>query len=559
MADLKLKFKMPDDETLAKYIPIKGEKGERGEASGAPIPASSTSEMTDTTRTYVNTSDGHWYYYDGSSWADGGIYQSTGVQTDKTLSVVDEAADAQYTGLIGNALTDPAKVILPLLENVQYNRANDTYTANTKVLTTHGKVNFDDFVEITPPDGYTLGAFLIEASGSTVYNFAASPITLIPNKDWVIVLRNTDSSKDIDVITGKKLKIKYGGTVSNAMTIHGETTSYDFDANACMNDGRYFIRNGDGITLKNFPRNNENVILINHSSYTVSRAATQKFMLQEVYYPTSNETWTRLLSTNSHTGWKPWVKVSPPSLESALKGKKVSFYGDSITTFAGYIPDGNATYYTGSNAGVTNVDQTWWKKTIDALGLNLIVNNSWSGRRVSEVGRTDDGYKQENIEQLASASDTPEIIIIKLGINDFNNNIPLGDYSGNGKWGDDPTKFSNAYAIMLHRIMTTFPLAKIYCCTLNNTVRGNFVSNPTINGNGVTLAKWNERIKDIAGVFGAEIIDHNACGITEYNLSTYAGDYNATSGTGLHPNAAGMSLIANMTIEHLDNATRTRY
>lgn len=31
MADLKLKFKMPDDETLAKYISIKGEKGEKGD------------------------------------------------------------------------------------------------------------------------------------------------------------------------------------------------------------------------------------------------------------------------------------------------------------------------------------------------------------------------------------------------------------------------------------------------------------------------------------------------------------------------------------------------
>lgn len=31
MSELKFKFKMPDDETLAKYIPIKGEKGEKGD------------------------------------------------------------------------------------------------------------------------------------------------------------------------------------------------------------------------------------------------------------------------------------------------------------------------------------------------------------------------------------------------------------------------------------------------------------------------------------------------------------------------------------------------
>ena len=46
-------------------------------ASGSPLVASDTSEMTDTTKVYVNTTDGHWYYYDGDSWEDGGVYQGT--------------------------------------------------------------------------------------------------------------------------------------------------------------------------------------------------------------------------------------------------------------------------------------------------------------------------------------------------------------------------------------------------------------------------------------------------------------------------------------------------
>ena len=46
-------------------------------ASGAPIPVSSTSDMTDTDRIYVNTTDGKWYYYDGDSWEIGGTYQAT--------------------------------------------------------------------------------------------------------------------------------------------------------------------------------------------------------------------------------------------------------------------------------------------------------------------------------------------------------------------------------------------------------------------------------------------------------------------------------------------------
>ena len=48
--------------------------------SGAPLVASSTSEMTDTSRIYVNTADGNWYYYNGTTWVSGGTYQSSGIQ-----------------------------------------------------------------------------------------------------------------------------------------------------------------------------------------------------------------------------------------------------------------------------------------------------------------------------------------------------------------------------------------------------------------------------------------------------------------------------------------------
>lgn len=50
-------------------------------ASGSPLVASSVSGMTDTSRVYVNTSDGKWYYYNGSSWVSGGIYQSAGIDS----------------------------------------------------------------------------------------------------------------------------------------------------------------------------------------------------------------------------------------------------------------------------------------------------------------------------------------------------------------------------------------------------------------------------------------------------------------------------------------------
>ena len=58
----------------------------KGVASGSPLVATSVSGMTDTNRIYVNTTNGHWYYYDGSAWTDGGTYQSTGIDSNSITS-----------------------------------------------------------------------------------------------------------------------------------------------------------------------------------------------------------------------------------------------------------------------------------------------------------------------------------------------------------------------------------------------------------------------------------------------------------------------------------------
>ena len=81
------------DKPIVKTLMLKGEKGEKGEKgdpSGSPLVASSTSEMTDTTTVYVNTTDGYWYYYDGTDWQPGGVYQSTALPS-ATQDIIDNA------------------------------------------------------------------------------------------------------------------------------------------------------------------------------------------------------------------------------------------------------------------------------------------------------------------------------------------------------------------------------------------------------------------------------------------------------------------------------------
>lgn len=76
----------------------------RTEAYGSPLTAQTAAGMTDHTRVYVYTGSesgytaGHWYYWDGTQWTDGGIYNSTAVNTDPTLTLEGVAADAKATG-----------------------------------------------------------------------------------------------------------------------------------------------------------------------------------------------------------------------------------------------------------------------------------------------------------------------------------------------------------------------------------------------------------------------------------------------------------------------------
>jgi len=57
-------------------------------ADNNPLVASSINEMTNTNRIYVNTTDGNWYYYNGSAWAIGGVYQS--VENNDTLNDIEK-------------------------------------------------------------------------------------------------------------------------------------------------------------------------------------------------------------------------------------------------------------------------------------------------------------------------------------------------------------------------------------------------------------------------------------------------------------------------------------
>lgn len=71
---------------------------------GSPLQAKTAAEMTDKKKVYVYVGtetgyiNGNWYTWKETAWVSGGVYNSAAIQTDKTLTQSDKAADSAIVG-----------------------------------------------------------------------------------------------------------------------------------------------------------------------------------------------------------------------------------------------------------------------------------------------------------------------------------------------------------------------------------------------------------------------------------------------------------------------------
>lgn len=93
-------------------------------AVGSPLKASTVAQMTDKNKIYVYVgsesgyTNGNWYYWNGSAWVSGGVYNSVAVVTDPTLTLSGVPADAKATG--------------DKVTNLQNNKADNSHYFNLK-------------------------------------------------------------------------------------------------------------------------------------------------------------------------------------------------------------------------------------------------------------------------------------------------------------------------------------------------------------------------------------------------------------------------------------------
>lgn len=132
------------NEIRAQASAISADIAELQSMVGSPLVASTASAMTDHNKIYVYTgsesgyTNGNWYYWNGSAWTSGGVYNSTAFETDKTLSVENMAADAKAVTTKITSIINEFTVTATGATNL-YLHVGDTVEVDVTSLT--GQVN----------------------------------------------------------------------------------------------------------------------------------------------------------------------------------------------------------------------------------------------------------------------------------------------------------------------------------------------------------------------------------------------------------------------------------
>lgn len=236
-------------------------------------------------------------------------------------------------------------------------------------------------------------------------------------------------------------------------------------------------------------------------------------------------------------------------------GKTFSILGDSISTLEGYIPNGYKAFYEGDiceKAGIKTPEDTWWGKVINFFCGNLLVNNSWSGSRVTRLPNSEklfpSGCSNERTGGLHINNIKPDVIIVYLGTNDWAKGAEKHcvDYILTEDFHCQ--SFDFAYSMLITKLKSNYPDSEIWCCTLNTTFMSsnqNFKFPHKYGGNHID--EYNRIIRESAQINKCKVID----------LYNYKIPYDTIDGT--HPNADGMNTIASLVCYSLADESGSKY
>ena len=248
------------------------------------------------------------------------------------------------------------------------------------------------------------------------------------------------------------------------------------------------------------------------------------------------------------------------TLFDILKGKKLSVFGASMCTYDGYSNNvehnptigQNKQYYGRADSENVKcrdlaVNETFWGILLQKYGMELCVNNSWSGSKILDDNLAAAGWNTRPCELHRADGSEPEIILSFMGNNDFTKERPAGEVTDDlfdRVAAEDfvPENFAEGYAVMLHKVTTRYPEAKLFL--FNMAWRTEEKSE--------LLIKYNEIIEKCAAHYGGFVVRLTESRMSRLDYAKYTCDGK------LHPNAEGMAIWAELIEDAMKICYKTR-
>ena len=514
-------------------------------ASGAPIPVSSTTDMTDTTKVYLLTTDGNWYYYDGEDWTSGGTYQATSVN-DGSIDILKLSDNLQNNFLKYYDLLEEFDHYTNYYCSVNSSTNKITITGNNNFCYDKYSLTAGNLYQVTGGYNYsqTVGIIVTDASDNVIYSTAPdeTPSNHVPqslffraNSENLYLYITYEQAGTTNyqrlnfhqayVLNTLYLNDNFNFSPNELYTYENSYRSFSGALNANdgskahiynMQKGRKYIVTAEniysisGLVLTDYSCTN----IIYSSSDSAVGSTAQRF----TYEFTATQDGLITISTlNDNVNYS--IAVVKNIIDNdLLLGKSISCDGDSIMKGN---ENSNTSYY-----GLIATKYNMITRTNNAVGGATIA----TGTQSSGVNRH---WISSGVLDISTESD---YIIINGGVNDYYNKVSLGTITDTFTDTIDSTTFSGGMELLCRNLLNRFTNGQKILFVFNHNINATWYTKNS-QSNGHTFEDYYNIQVAVLKKYGIPYLDL----IHESQFNTILDNYKNTYtvGDGVHPNTAG--------------------
>lgn len=515
-------------------------------SSGTPLFAASTTEMKDTTKNYVNTTDGYLYIYIDGNWEKTSVqYQSSGI-SDNSIATL--------------KLNNSEKNKLEL--QLSSCKLNTFYEVSTKSFKNHSeidcyifKIENGETININVTWKYESACVVIvDSTFNTLYYDLRSNGTEYKTLNTSIIAPSNSCYLIINKLKDKNMTItkdKINGYI-NDLSCFSDDLLKDTITFPSETKTNYFLKNGNiGSDAVYEEYSNMEALIFNVKSGEKYRINTEIHnMCHLISFINDNNKLVGQLYMGNLSLVEYDKTITIPSNAKKMVINKDKQHITKFNIFKKEIYAENQNKNNGLIFGAIGDSTTWgdtgiggggnsisWVAHMQKLcGFSSVFNYGICGRKLAKTrGRSD-----SIVETYQQMNENLDVIFMMIGVNDFLFDTPLGNINST-----EETNFYGALKIVANGLLTKYPNKKIIFATplkCNHSTYGNTYK---ANNLGLKQIDYVNAIKEIADYHNIKVLDtYSLSGISMFNetqCSMFSPDK-------LHYNALGYEFLATETI-----------